>query len=57
MKGLRKTFLKNYHGLFAYISPNCYMRINYAINVNKTIIKIAITKRNLIFTSLKNILL
>jgi len=35
MKGIRKTFLKNYCGLFAYTLPNCYVRINYVINVNK----------------------
>jgi len=57
MKGLRKKFLKNDHGLYAYTLPNYYMRINYAINVNKTFIKITINKRNLICTSLKNILL
>jgi len=30
MQGLRKTFLKNDHGLFAYTSLNCYVHINYA---------------------------
>jgi len=53
---LRKTFLKNYCGLFVYTSPNCYVHINYVLNITN-IKKININKQNLIFTSLKNILL
>jgi len=56
MKGLRKIFLKKYLGLFASTPPNCYMCINYVINISKTFIKIMVNKQNLICTSIKNIL-
>jgi len=36
MKGLKKTFLKNYGGLFGYTLLNCFVHINYVKNVNKT---------------------
>jgi len=39
MRGFEENISKKLSWYFAYTLTNCYMRINYVIHVNKTLVK------------------